>query len=247
MTLRLEVQDTGIGIPPDAQERIFQPFTQADKSTTRRYGGTGLGLAIARQLAGLLGGSLIVESAPGIGSCFRFQATFARRPDVGRSLSGRVVLMGVQAAAVAYRRRLARWGIEVVLASSPETARIALEETERRRALLLLGAAVVEQGRALRAEWARRLPAEPLNVILIGRRRAGACRRLSGPAARDGERRPPLCQPARGAGDRRGACRRGAAARPGAAGGRTQPADSGRRGQPDQSARDRADAARRRP
>jgi two-component system sensor histidine kinase RpfC len=176
VTLRIEVQDTGIGIPPETQERIFERFTQADESTTRRYGGTGLGLAIARQLAEVLGGSLVVESTPGTGSCFRFQGTLARRPDGERALSGRVVLIGEPAAAVTYRQRLARWGVDVALASSPESALLALDQAGRRRALLLLGAPGADLDRELRAGWTRRFPAEPLNVVLI----AGAGQAPSG-------------------------------------------------------------------
>ena len=66
----ISVKDTGIGIPPDVQERIFDPFSQADATTTRRFGGTGLGLAICRRLAELMGGSVRVESVPGAGSTF---------------------------------------------------------------------------------------------------------------------------------------------------------------------------------
>jgi two-component system sensor histidine kinase RpfC len=166
VTLRIEVEDTGIGISPEAQERIFERFTQADESTTRRYGGTGLGLAITRQLTEQLGGSLVVESTPGVGSCFRFRGAFARRPEGERALSGCVVVVGAPPATLAFRG-LARWGVEVVLASSPETAGVALEQAGRRRALILLGGSAAAHEHWLRAEWARRLPAEPLNVILI--------------------------------------------------------------------------------
>jgi signal transduction histidine kinase len=71
--IRIEVADTGIGINPDTLEEMFEPFTQADASTTRRYGGTGLGLAIARQLIDLMGGAIGVDSSPSQGSTFWFE------------------------------------------------------------------------------------------------------------------------------------------------------------------------------
>ena len=76
VVVRLTVSDTGIGMAPEALQKIFKPFEQADTSTTRRFGGTGLGLTICRKLVELMGGAISVESAPGVGSSFHLEIPF---------------------------------------------------------------------------------------------------------------------------------------------------------------------------
>jgi PAS domain S-box-containing protein len=100
VVLRIDVTDTGVGIDPAARERLFEAFTQADPSTTRRHGGTGLGLAISRQLVDALGGELWLTSEPGTGSTFSFTARLARvtgaagrQFDVPVQLRGRRILV----------------------------------------------------------------------------------------------------------------------------------------------------------
>lgn len=110
--LRFEVTDTGIGVAPEAQGRIFELFTQADETILDRFGGTGLGLAISERLVRLMGGRMGVESTPGRGSTFWFEARCERaaEPEVPSQLPGCVrIMLADPVKAIALQARLGRW------------------------------------------------------------------------------------------------------------------------------------------
>ncbi len=115
--LRFEVRDSGIGIDAEQQRRLFQPFSQADSSTSRRYGGTGLGLAISRHLVQMMGGEIGVDSRPGHGSRFHFTARFGlRAPQPADDDAGRIARLR---------------GLRVLIADDHEIARELLVQMTR--------------------------------------------------------------------------------------------------------------------
>lgn len=129
--IMIAVRDTGIGIAPEAQERIFDSFTQADETIIDRFGGTGLGLAIARRLAELLGGSLTVCSRLGEGSTFRLEIPrYPADPPAPPLPPLRLALITADAAGRApLRRRLEARGIDLFIQSLPAAATPAMLET----------------------------------------------------------------------------------------------------------------------
>ena len=131
VTLRVAVTDTGIGIPADRMKRLFESFSQVDASTTRKYGGTGLGLAISKQLAGLMGGHIGVDSKPDRGSTFWFTVQLEKQPSNSRSpFVRRGALDGIRALVVddsAIQRevllgQLAAWGLDTQIVSGGQEA-----------------------------------------------------------------------------------------------------------------------------
>ncbi len=136
--LQFSVRDTGIGIPLDQQEKILEPFVQAESSTARLFGGTGLGTTIARDLVQLMGGELSLESVPGEGTTFRFTLPMALDdavstasdplPMVGRTV---LTLIGDDASEEIVSSRLREWSIDVLSARDVNRAEQLLREASR--------------------------------------------------------------------------------------------------------------------
>jgi PAS domain S-box-containing protein len=132
--LRIEVEDTGIGIPPDRLDRLFQSFSQVDSSTTRHYGGTGLGLSIVKRLAELMGGTVEVRTQIGVGSCFSVTVrttAVSAQPEFVRLGRGRRVLLvddlAPSRASIAGKLRLCGYDVSTAESVSEAWQRISAE------------------------------------------------------------------------------------------------------------------------
>jgi two-component system sensor histidine kinase RpfC len=135
--LRFAIEDTGIGIAPEARDRIFESFTQADESTTRRYGGTGLGTTISKQLVEMMGGQIGLQSALGKGSTFWFELQFKKQiegqaPETSFRLNDiRIILLGFADAELrVLEHDLATWGARTGREAGVEAAAARLAEAQ---------------------------------------------------------------------------------------------------------------------
>ena len=140
-SIRIEVLDTGIGIAEDRQDAIFESFTQVDGSSTRRHGGAGLGLTITKQIVGLLGGTISLESRLGEGSCFKLDLTFTKQNRSDVEATEKSDLVGTRALiAVAndtnrsiLTEYISSWGCTPISAQSfAETVSVAIDATSSR-------------------------------------------------------------------------------------------------------------------
>jgi len=138
--LRFAIEDTGIGIAAEAQERIFESFVQADDSTTRRYGGTGLGTTISKQLVEMMGGQIGLQSLLGKGSTFWFELSFKKQvaaqfPDASFRLNDiRIMLLGFEETELGTMEQdLATWGARTGRAAGVEAAAARLAEAQSLR------------------------------------------------------------------------------------------------------------------
>ena len=154
--MRFEVSDTGLGISPQAQLRIFEEFAQADGSTTRKHGGSGLGLAISKQLVEMMRGSIQVESTPGSGSTFSFTASFEKqatqpRADPAKAPIG--LLTGVRVLILEstpfsrgiLQAQMSNWDMNIRLAETPAQAVDLLAQAAARS--VPVDVAVIDLGR----------------------------------------------------------------------------------------------------
>jgi two-component system, sensor histidine kinase and response regulator len=187
VSMRFDVTDTGVGISPEAQTRIFEEFAQADGSTTRKHGGSGLGLAISKQLVEMMGGTIHVESALGAGSTFWFTASFEKQAAPARAETRAVpigLLTGVRALMVEssainrgiLQEQMSNWEMAINVAETPGQAIDLLANASARGMpyevaivdLGLPGMDALELARAIRA----RKDVGNLRLVMLTRRHA---------------------------------------------------------------------------